>query len=168
MGYIFSCNYCIHTEMGIDEKIVSVKIEEVVENIIHDILKERDGIYRIECGNRIMSFLNNSKLENRTIIYGLILLDRLCEKGEEIKIMNNHMDLMFMFICCVIIGYKMENIDHFRNSGWCSEKIGYLDLKTVNECESFVIGHLNFNLLISKKEYDEKETEIKNRMNLIK
>jgi hypothetical protein len=154
-----------------DKEIVSVNInfETVVECIIKDILKRLDGIYRKDCADEIKSFLNNCELKDRTIIYGLILLDRLvCEKGEKLKMIKNHVDLMFILISCIIIGYKMEKIDHSRNYDWCNKCEKILDLKTMNECESFVIGHLNFNLLISKKEYDEKEAEIKNKINLIK
>jgi hypothetical protein len=56
----------------------------------------------------------------------------------------------------------MEHINHFENYCWCDELIGYLSFETINECEIFIINHLNFSLYIREKDLYEMKMRIEN------
>jgi hypothetical protein len=154
-------------EIKLNETI-SDELISIVRLLMKNILKKEESNYEINCEYRIHALLKNSSkyfnLKNRTVLYGLILLFRLHENNPGLKEMRNHIDLMFIFISCLIIGYKMEHINHFENHHWCNELVGYLDYRTVNECEIFVIKHLNFNLYIEEKDIHEMKIRITNNI----
>jgi hypothetical protein len=140
------------------------KLVQYCDSLICSVLNSVGGKYRTECSNKLHSVLKNGSvyigLNYEGIIHGIELFKRLCQMKEEIYQMKEHKDLTFMLISCLIIGYKMEIDDHPLNKHWCNELVGHLDEKSLNECERFVINCLNFNLCISKEEFDSIKREI--------
>jgi hypothetical protein len=99
-------------------------------------------------------------LKDRTIIYGLALLRRVFKVVKGKQYVKDHNNLIYVFVACLVLGYKMEKIDHEDNSKWCMIFFGTSSSLWFNTFEIDVIKLLNFDLSIFKEEIEILENEI--------
>jgi hypothetical protein len=141
----------IGNELLSDTMIVIVK--DVLKKMLISIKSEEEYLLRNRLEDLLKAFRKEVHIKNKEVIFGLIFLKKIYDMKEEQTILqkiSTHIDLLFIFISCLIIGYKMERIDHIPNEEL--SKIGMLNNKALNECEIFVIQTLNFNLIIRNED----------------
>ena len=86
-----------------------------------------------------------SKIEETSLIIGLIYIDRLCKKK---KIILTEFNVHRIVFCCIIIAVKFNEDKYYS-------KIGGMDLKQLNEMEMELLISINFDLFIESKVYDK-------------
>ena len=89
-------------------------------------------------------------LENYILILAIIYLERFCEMSSIVLTEYNIHKLLFTSILLSIKNYE----DNFYNNYYYSKIIG-IELKELNNLEYSLLSILNFELFISKAEYEK-------------
>ena len=84
-----------------------------------------------------------SKMEETSLIIGLIYIDRLCKKK---KIVLTEFKVHRILFCCIIIAVKFNEDKYYTNRYY--SKIGGMDLRQLNEMEMELLLNINFDLYI--------------------
>lgn len=124
------------------------------KNFKHLLKKQKNIIFnlkqipKISVGDFIYRITYYSKIEDSTLISGLILLDRYCKKQKIIlTIFNVHR----LISISIIVAIKLLEDKYFTNKYY--SKICGIDLSLLNQLEYEFICGLNFNLYIEKNFY---------------
>lgn len=124
------------------------------KNFKHLLKKQKNIIFnlkqipKISVGDFIYRITYYSKIEDSTLISGLILLDRYCKKQKIIlTIFNVHR----LISISIIVAIKLLEDKYFTNKHY--SKICGIDLSLLNQLEYEFICGLNFNLYIEKNFY---------------
>ena len=124
------------------------------KNFKHLLKKQKNLIFnlkqipKISVGDFIYRITYYSKIEDSTLISGLILLDRYCKKQKIIlTIFNVHR----LISISIIVAIKLLEDKYFTNKYY--SKICGIDLSLFNQLEYEFICGLNFNLYIEKNFY---------------
>ena len=124
------------------------------KNFKHLLKKQKNLIFnlkqipKISVGDFIYRITYYSKIEDSTLISGLILLDRYCKKQKIIlTIFNVHR----LISISIIVAIKLLEDKYFTNKYY--SKICGIDLSLFNQLEYEFICGLDFNLCIEKNFY---------------
>jgi hypothetical protein len=124
------------------------------KNFKHLLKKQKNLIFnlkqipKISVGDFIYRITYYSKIEDSTLISGLILLDRYCKKQKIIlTIFNVHR----LISISIIVAIKLLEDKYFTNKYY--SKICGIDFSLFNQLEYEFICGLNFNLYIEKNFY---------------
>ena len=124
------------------------------KNFKHLLKKQKNLIFNLKqipkicVGDFIYRITYYSKIEDSTLISGLILLDRYCKKQKIIlTIFNVHR----LISISIIVAIKLLEDKYFTNKYY--SKICGIDLSLFNQLEYEFICGLNFNLYIEKNFY---------------
>ena len=124
------------------------------KNFKHLLKKQKNIIFnlkqipKISVGDFIYRITYYSKIEDSTLISGLILLDRYCKKQKIIlTIFNVHR----LISISIIVAIKLLEDKYFTNKYY--SKICGIDFSLFNQLEYEFICGLNFNLYIEKNFY---------------
>jgi hypothetical protein len=132
-------------------RIVDLKLRKILDSVGMEVREEcAITLHKILC---VAS--STLEMKNRYVIYAFGLLDSLFEKP--IKEMKNHLDLVFIFASCLILAFKMGE-NYITNEDFSS--LIDFECKPFNECEKFIIEHLNFSLYVSKEKFYKIANEV--------
>ena len=124
------------------------------KNFKHLLKKQKNIIFnlkqipKISVGDFIYRITYYSKIEDSTLISGLILLDRYCKKQ---KILLTIFNVHRLISISIIVAIKLLEDKYFTNKYY--SKICGIDLSLFNQLEYEFICGLNFNLCIEKNFY---------------
>ncbi len=124
------------------------------KNFKHLLKKQKNIIFnlkqipKISVGDFIYRITYYSKIEDSTLISGLILLDRYCKKQ---KILLTIFNVHRLISISIIVAIKLLEDKYFTNKYY--SKICGIDLSLLNQLEYEFICGLNFNLYIEKNFY---------------
>ena len=87
-----------------------------------------------------------SKMEETSLIIGLIYIEFLSELFYNDKIVLTEFNVHRILFCCIIIAVKFNKDKYYTNRYY--SKIGGMDLRQLNEMEMELLLNINFDLYI--------------------
>lgn len=91
-----------------------------------------------------------SKMDESSLIFALVYIDRLCSKK---KIILTEFNVHRILFSSILIAIKFNEDKYFSNKYY--SKIGGMELKQLNEMEMEFLVEINFHMLIENKLFEK-------------
>jgi hypothetical protein len=122
--------------------MVEVETLKKASDMMEAVLKSNGGSIEEVLVYRLQNFLTRPEVENKVILYGLSLIERMHINGK-LKHLTTHKDIFLVFVACLIISHKMMKEGYSWLDFYCQAV--NIDISCMTGCERCVIEWLDYN-----------------------